>query len=519
LPYARDAPFNSFAKQHDPTCLENTRVEVLREIYEWAEGGDNRCIFWLSGLAGTGKSTIARTVARKYLDQNGLGASFFFSRGGGDVGHAGKFVTSIALQLASSIPGIHQYICDAVTERSDIASQSLHDQWHRLVLRPLSKLSGSCCQSSYVLVIDALDECANDNNTRIILQLLAEIRSLETVRIRIFLTSRPEIPIRHGFRYIPDAEHQDFVLHSISPSIVDHDIRIFLEYDLRLVGQERSLGPGWPGEDTIRRLVQVACGLFIWAATACRFIREGKRFAVKRLDAILNASSSATTAPDKHLSEIYITVLKHSVSTEYMKEEKEELYYTLRQILGSIAVLLSPLPVYSLSTLLHVTKEDIDQTLEDLHSVLNVPEDQSQPLRLHHPSFRDFLFKNDRFNDLNFWVDENQAHQVLADSCVRLISSSLKQDICGLDAPGVLVTDVESSRVEHSLPPEVQYACLYWIQHLQKSGTQLQDNDQVHQFLQEHLLHWVEALGWMGKVSEGIHAIAALESITIVRKL
>jgi hypothetical protein len=127
LPCAEDAPFNSYTKQHNPTCLENTRVEVLREIYEWAEGGGEQCIFWLSGLAGTGKSTIARTVARKYFDRNSLGASFFFSRGGGDVGHAGKFFTSIAVQLASSIPGIEQYICDAITEYKNIASQSLRD--------------------------------------------------------------------------------------------------------------------------------------------------------------------------------------------------------------------------------------------------------------------------------------------------------------------------------------------------------------------------------------------------------
>ncbi|KAF2179765.1 hypothetical protein K469DRAFT_693663 [Zopfia rhizophila CBS 207.26] len=53
---------------------------------------------------GTGKSTIARTVARKYYDQKRLGASFFFSRGGGDVGNAGLFVTSIAAQLANDVP-------------------------------------------------------------------------------------------------------------------------------------------------------------------------------------------------------------------------------------------------------------------------------------------------------------------------------------------------------------------------------------------------------------------------------
>ena len=106
-------------------------------------------------------------------------------------------------------------------------------------------------------------------------------------------------------------------------------------------------------------------------------------------------------------------------------------------------------------------------------------------------------------------------HRVLAESCVRLMST-LKQDICDANAPGVLVTDVESSRLDERLPPEVQYACLYWVQHIQKSGAQLYDNDQVHQFLQVHLLHWLEALSWTQKISEGILAIASLESIALV---
>jgi hypothetical protein len=400
-------------------------------------------------------------VARKWYKEGGLGASFFFSRGGGDVGHAGKFVTSIVVQLASSVPTIYQFICDAITEHSDIASRSLHNQWQLLVLDPLSRLDGNGCRASYVLVIDALDECDDDSNIRIILQLLAEAQTLERVRLQVFLTSRPEIPIRYGFCQIPDTEYQDFVLHNISPSVIDHDIFIFLEYNLRLIGQERSLDAAWLGEDIIRYLVQIASGLFIWAATACRFIREGKRCAAKRLDIILKGSGSAVTALEKHLNEIYMTVLKHSVSPEYTDEEIEESYYMLRQILGSIAVLFSPLSTFSLSRLLYIAKEDIDQTLEDLHSVLGVPKDQTQPLRLHHPSFRDFLLDKDRCSDSNFRVDEKQAHRVLADSCIQLMSNSLRQDVCGQEAPGTLVADIESSRLEHCLPPEVRYACLY----------------------------------------------------------
>jgi hypothetical protein len=466
LPFATEAPFNSYSRQHEPTCLKNTRVDVLKEIYNWADGQDKRCIFWLKGLAGTGKSTIARTVARTFSEHSRLGASFFFSRGGGDIGHAGKFITSIAMQLATTVPTLSRHIRKAITEHGDIASQSLYDQWRQLILGPLSKVEGRSRQSSYVLVIDALDECNNENDIRVILRLLAEAGSLRTAQLRVLLTSRPEIPIRHGILQLLDSEHHDFVLHHMSPMIIDHEIATFLGFSLKVIAQERSLDLSWPDEDVITPLVQNASGLFIWAATACRFIRDGRRFASERLAMILESSSKSISAPEKNLDEIYITVLSHCITTNYTNEEKEEVYRMLKRILGSIIILSSPLSADSLSKLLHIQKQDVNETLEDLHSILDIPEERTRPLRLHHPSFRDFLLSKERCGDPHLRVEEKQAHQALADNCIRLMSIYLKQDICGLDVPGSLVSEVESSLVEQCLPPEVQYACLYWVQHV-----------------------------------------------------
>jgi NACHT domain len=523
LPYAVDAPFNSSRRQYEHTCLPGTRVDLLGEIYAWADGHDERFIFWLNGLASTGKSTIARTVARKYFENGQLGASFFFSRGGGDVGHASKFFTTIAMQLAQKSQSLQEYICDALKKNSDIATQSLGDQWRQLILGPLSKLSGDLYPAAYILVVDALDECNNDMDIRTILQLLAEAQLLKTVQLRVLLTSRPEIPIRHGFYQMPETEHQDFVLHNISPSIIDHDIAIFLKYNLGLIGQKKpSLGANWPCEETVKQLVQIASGLFIWAATACCFIQEAEKvlFIRKRLTAILQANSSiAEHKPEKHLNEIYITVLRHSIPAECSNEEREEFLSMPRDILGSIVTLLSSLSVHSLSRLLNFQPEEVDDCLEDLHAILDIPRNQTRPLHLHHPSLRDFLLNKDRCNDSNFYVDERQAHQRLAEGCIQLLSTFLKKDICGVTILGTLVADIERNRVEQCLPPEVQYACLYWVQHLQMSGAQLQDNDYIHQFLQKHLLHWLEALSWIQNISEGIFKIISLESIALVSQL
>jgi len=406
------------------------------------------------------------------------------------------------VQFARSVPALRQHICTAVAERGDIASQSLSDQWQHLVLRPLSKLPEA---GPYVVVVDALDECDNEDNVQIIVRLLAEARSLKWVRLRVFLTTRPVVAIRHGFGQITNTEHKDFVLHDISPSIVDYDIKLFLETELQVIGQRWCSRAGWPGAEAVMQLVQSASGLFIWAATACRFIGDGRRFAGRRLETILRNRGNATAAPEEHLDEIYVTVLRNSVSADYTDDEKQEQYRTLKYILGSVVVLLSPLSTLSLSWLLQSADDWVGQALGDLHAILNIPEDPAQLLRLHHPSFRDFLLNKDRC-DANFWVDEKQAHQKLLDGCIQLMTTSLKQDICGAGAPGML-----AAHMERSLSLELQYACLYWIQHLQKSGAQPSDNDQVHQFLQEHLLHWLEALGWMRKVTEGVHAIASLD--------
>ena len=269
LPKVAEASFNHYEKQHGPICFPGTRVDVLKEIRAWADVQDERCIFWLNGLAGIGKSTIARTIAREYHEQGYLGASFFFSRGGGDAGNADTFFTSIAVQLADKSPSLKRHICDVIAEHSDVAMQALRDQWRQLVFQPLSKLDSNFPFSRLLLVVDALDECGSHEDIQAIVRLLAEAQLLKTVRLRILLTSRPEIPIRLGFYQIRDTKHEDFILHNISQDIIDSDISIFLEHNSDIIRQRCGYTGNWPGEQAIRQLVLNASGLFIWAATTC----------------------------------------------------------------------------------------------------------------------------------------------------------------------------------------------------------------------------------------------------------
>ena len=192
------------------------------------------------------------------------------------------------------------------------------------------------------------------------------------------------------------------------------------------------------------------------------------------------------------------------------------MYKTLREILGSIVILFSPLSAHSLTNLLGLPKDDVNQTLEDLHSILDVPEDQARPIRLLHPSFRDFLLDQERCFDQQLWVNGEKGHATFADACIRLMSQELRRDICNLNLPGMLAEEVQDDQVEHCLSAELQYACRYWVQHLQKSEAQFLDIGQVDVFLRENLLHWLEALSLIRKTSEAVLAIKSLESLAMV---
>jgi hypothetical protein len=504
--------FNSRRLEHEPTCLEETRIDLLNDIMQWSEDPQAPCIFWLKGMAGTGKSTIARTVARKWAKDKRLGASFFFSRGQGDLAHASKFFTTLAYQLALVQPSLAASIQKAIRNCPDISQRSLREQWKHLILEPLSQPNAV----SLILVIDALDECDSED-TELILQLLSDAKTLSPVRLHIFVTSRPEPPISHGFEDILGTAHRDFVLHEISDSIVNLDISAFLRHEFEKIRKRRRLPMGWPEELSRERLVQKAAGLFIYAATVCRFIGHKHSNPRKRLTFVLE-DSMEDGSPTEQLDLIYTKLLQYAVVQGDDPRTKAKLLGRFRRIVGYIVISFDSLTVGALTKILGAEQWEVEDTLESLSSVLGYSE--SLHIRLLHPSFRDFLLDYRRCKDPEFQIVGKNAHRDFAVSCIELMSKYLKQDMCSLRLPGRLISEMDRCAVQHALPQEVQYACRYWVDHLQRSSVKLSDNDslhnRIHNFLKKHFLHWLEALSLMGNMPEGVLMVKAFDAILTV---
>jgi len=387
LPIAVGASFNSYNEEHNARCLPNTRTELLDEITTWANNKDGKSIFWLSGMAGTGKSTIARTVAESFASRGQLGASFFFKKGEGERGNASRFFTTIATDLVACEPGMLSRIRKTLDEDSTISHRDLRDQFEKLILQPLLGIKQARSRIlARVVVLDALDECEREEDIRAILQLLAKTKDVQPVPLRIVVTSRPELHIRLGFQAMSNSTYQDLVLHEVPIRTIEHDIRLFLEHELGVIRTERKLASDWPAKHQIFALVELAVPLFIYAATVCRYVGSKGSSPTASLNKVLQYQKATFSQLDR----TYLPVLEQLLS-EQEEDEKETWLQAFREVVGSVVVLESPLSAASLARLLQVPEEELQCQLDSLHSVLSVPNSEDASVRLLHLSFRDFL--------------------------------------------------------------------------------------------------------------------------------
>ncbi|KAL2783949.1 hypothetical protein BJX66DRAFT_330305 [Aspergillus keveii] len=471
------AEFDSYENQHED-CLEGTRIDLLRELEEWSTLPGGKCIFWLNGKAGTGKSTISRTAASLLRKKGLLGASFFFKRGEGDRGSAKKLFPTLAAQL----------------------TKCFGEQFEKLLLQPLLETDQRTNTiTTRVIVIDALDECQGVNDIEFILKLLPRVRKLNTLKLQFLLTSRPELPIMFGFREITD-DHQDLSLHQIPEPIIEHDICLYFEIRFAQLRNRRSLPQDWPGGEKIKALVQHSVPLFISASTIYRFISDDRWNPEKRIQAILANTSIYVSK----MYSTYISVL-HQLLVDQDEQDSRQLVQEFRELIGIVILLATPLSVVTISQLVHMDLDSINNLLRLLHSVLEVPRDPCIPVRLLHSSFRDFLLDINTKNtkeSKDFWIDKEEVHTSLAKRCFKIMDQMLKKNICDLPRSGIQCSELNAQSIDHSLPPKLQYACRYWAKHLTLCKDPAAELSKVFQILRVHFLHWVEAMSILGYISE-----------------
>ncbi|THH15805.1 hypothetical protein EW146_g4743 [Bondarzewia mesenterica] len=329
-------------------CMEGTRIALLADLLVWATDDASPHVFWLNGMAGTGKTTIAESFAR-LLDQKGLlGASFFCSRqGSAERRNARRIFPALARIMARNSSAFQSTLVEAVDSNPNAAELSLDRQFTTLITGPSAKSASSGSTAIWVAVVDALDECEDPDATKKVLDII--IRQAKGLQMKFFVTSRPEPRIRSAFDRPTSHLHSVLRLHDVEADIIKADIKLYLEKRLGDIPQlEASFhSPGDPRIlKQVRILVERSERLFIFAFTAYEYVKDPKGDPRERLEKLTRPGfdSKAATA---RIDNVYDLILGEA----FKGLDEDEASETAR-CLAAIVCVRDPLSIDDLQKLL-----------------------------------------------------------------------------------------------------------------------------------------------------------------------
>lgn len=286
---------------------------------------------------------------------------------------------------------------------------------------------------------------------------------------------------------------------------MQNDVRQFYTVNLNRIKESYQLPDPWPHADDIQALTNQSHGLFIYAATSVKFIADRKHSdPVYQLTQLL--TNSPTVAKDSSSPHHYLDGLYTQVLNNAFPDIAARLLRRLKTVLGTIIFLRDPLSTRALGQLLGL--DGVQNILVHLHSVLVIPDNDDEVIRLLHPSFYDFMTHPLRCRDHRFLVTAETQHTLITRACLESMKE-LKRDICRIKNLSLLNNEVPDlhARIMKFIPPHLQYACRHWASHLANSMLSDVLLDLVKDFCLNHLLHWVEVLSLLGELRSALFAV------------
>ncbi|KAF8748587.1 Encoded by [Rhizoctonia solani] len=345
---SRLAPHNStLSTEVDRrACTKHTRTQILLELDQWSADPQKPNVYWMNGMAGTGKTTIAYTFAESLKRRGLLGASFFCTRASSECQDVGQIIPTITYQLARYSMSFQSAVVKVLGSDPDIGTRAIAEQCEQLIKEPLAQVK-DVIPGGLVVVIDALDECNNANGVRTILDVL--FRITPNLPLKFFITSRPEPIIRHRIEALSDLNRSMCVLHEIEKWMVEADIELYLREEL---------------DDSVSD---------------------------QNLSQLAKLSGNLSTRDHSHLinelgfqhsdiNELYTTILEAAVHQSGRDSQEQQ---QMRLILWTAVCTREPVNIDTLAALTGIKATKVNTLLQSLYSVLHVSRATSMITTLH----------------------------------------------------------------------------------------------------------------------------------------
>ena len=487
-------------------CLEGTRHEILDEITTWINNSEDNTsrVLWLHGEAGTGKSSIAHTIADRFKKLGQLGSCYCFDRNQMAAQRDKKVFTTIARDLADRDEQMRRQLANAIHRDTSLKhTTNILQQWKELIMKPAETFSETMA-GPIVIVIDALDESGMAASRQHLLRILAgkldDDESLITKlppHIRILLTSRPLPDITNALNGVEHVQSKS--MFSIPPALSQRDIFCYVSHELS--GLE-----GIEIEDVSASLTSSSGRLFEWARLACAYVKgddDAGLTVQERFEAVI-------THDREHHVPLLDSMYKLTLETVFPlgQDKRSTRLDRFRSVMEQILGTAEPLPLASLSSMRRhfidesLRKVDINMILKPMGALLSGTTDSSVGIRPLHASFSDFLIDQNQSGE--FFIDLFHIHKDLAGASLGVMQSGLQFNICQLSTsylPNSQISDLEE-RIKKYISPELSYSCRFWTVHLQHAQFDLALAKVIQAFFNhEQLLFWLEVLSLLKRIN------------------
>ncbi|CAE6484566.1 unnamed protein product, partial [Rhizoctonia solani] len=474
-------------EMHRQGCAKGTRVAVLTELNEWLNDPTSPSIYWIDGMAGTGKTTIAYTFCEQMKNRKLLAASFFCTHESTECSDVNRIIPTIAHQLAQySIP-VRSILSDVMGQNPEAGSRNISRQFDQLLVEPLQQVRDAL-PDRVVVVIDALDECKKTDQ---LLDLL--FRHASNMPLRFLFTSRPQTDIYVKMSLNGQA-WAAIHLHDIEQSLIKADIKIYLTQQLESMS---------PSEAEIDHLVERAGMLFVYAANMVKYAHSNQ----SSVDPRERLKSLIDMAPEEQhalVGSLYMGVVEKALEDEELEDEEAE---KVQVVLNTVLLAQEPVSMETIGMLGEFEDlGDVGLALHPLRDVLRYSETTGLVSTLD-STFPNIMFSKEQSKE--YFCDAAEHSQRLARGCFAGMKTQLKFNICELESSFLFDENVDNlqSRIKDKISPPLVYACRYWANHLSLVANVDGVLTALSEFLATQLLFWMEVLNLLRELDIGIAAL------------
>ena len=469
-------------------CMAGTRETLLNHIMAWAANeSDTSKIYWIHGLPGIGKTSLAHSICKKLHSTQRLAGGFFCQRDDANMSEIRNILPTLISKLAEIFPPFRSIVADRLRSDPNLTSKSMEDSVFLDFFRNLPRHP----KHALVFVIDALDECGNGQNRPVLLKVLTEATSYAPW-LKIIVASRPEDEIQDFFNGLPRLSHSRYDLSTDQEA--GADLMTFARSQFDLVAKTWRLSTPWPSQSLFDEVISQANGLFIFIKTLVLTLEQCDEDPDETLKTALRDSAGTSLKP---LYNLYSSILK----ARRVPRNSE-----FRQVIGVLLAAAShrTLCDESVAELTGVRLNLVEKWVDDLSSLLYRDEAANGGIRVRHLSISDFFVSDHCAYQVNL-ADTNTQ---LGIACLKTMVEQLRFNICKLEDSRIANADIHDLplRIKKHISDALQYSSLYWPNHL--CFTPDSGDPRVWGMLKEFFgglygFFWVEILSIMGMVPIG----------------